>query len=223
MAFRGFPSEAISFFEGLELDNTKAYWTANKDVYERAVKGPMEEFIASVDERYRPMRMFRPYRDVRFSPDKTPYKTHCAAVGEREGGAAYYLSISSAGLYAGSGYWHMASDQLARFREMVDADKTGEELVRVIGALEKKGLELGSIEALKTAPRGYAKDHPRVDLLRRKGLASGRSFPVAAWLATAKAKDRIEQTWSASEQLNNWLDTNVGPSEMAPDDEHRMR
>ena len=119
VTFRGFPADAISFFEGLVADNSREYWTANKDTYERAVKGPMTALIEEVDERYRPLRIFRANRDVRFSADKSPYKTNIAAVGERAGGATYYVHFSADGLYAGSGYYHMANDQLDRYRRAV--------------------------------------------------------------------------------------------------------
>src|SRR5438552_9962360 len=102
MAFRGFPPEAISFYEGLEADNSKTYWTAHKDVYERAVKEPMEALCAELDGEFGPLRMFRPYRDVRFSKDKSPYKTAAAAANEAEHGDVYYLHLSSSGLFVGS-------------------------------------------------------------------------------------------------------------------------
>jgi uncharacterized protein (TIGR02453 family) len=217
VSFRGFPAAAISFFEGLAADNSRDYWTANKAVYERAVKGPMAALIEEVDERYRPMRMFRPNRDVRFSADKSPYKTNIAAVGEREGGAVYYVHLSADGLYAGSGYYSMATDQLDRFRRAVVDDVTGAELTALVAAAEKKGCGAMADDELKTAPRGYAKDHPRVGLLRRKGLGTGRGWPVAAWLGTAKARDRVEEVWRAGDGVNDWLDTHVGPTEAPPD------
>src|SRR3954464_11771647 len=122
MAFRGFPPEARSFYEGLEADNSKSYWTAHKDVYERAVKGPFEALCVDVDEAFRPLRLFRPYRDVRFSKDKAPYKT-AAAAGEADDGSVYYVQLSSSGLFVGSGQYHMAADQLERFRAAVDDDR----------------------------------------------------------------------------------------------------
>jgi len=218
MAFRGFPPEAIRFFEGLELDNSKSYWTANKDVYERAVRGPMEELVEAVDDRFKPFKIFRPYRDVRFSADKTPYKTECAAASERQGGATHYLALSCSGLTAATGYYAMAKDQLARFRDVVDDERTGGQIADIVAALEEKGFLIGGVGQLKSAPRGYPRDHPRVDLLRRKGLATWRSWPVASWLHTAKAKDRIEDAWATGDVLNDWLDANVGPSELPPDE-----
>jgi uncharacterized protein (TIGR02453 family) len=217
VSFRGFPADAISFFEGLVADNSREYWTANKDVYERAVKEPMAALIEEVDERYRPMRVFRPNRDVRFSADKSPYKTNIAAAGERDGGAVYYVSLGVDGLYAGSGYYHLANDQLGRFRRAVDAEGPGRQLVGLVAAAEKKGCEVIAHDELKTAPRGYAKDHPRIALLRKKGLGVGRGWPVAAWLGTAKAKARVEEVWRVADDVNDWLDAHVGPSQEAPD------
>lgn len=217
MTFQGFPVEAIEFLDGLVADNSKEYFTAHKDVYERAVRGPMQALIEEVDERFRPLRLFRPNRDVRFSSDKSPYKTNIAAAGEREGGATYYVSLASEGLYCGSGYYHMHNDQLERFRRAVDDDRTGGELAALVAAVEKKGCEASAHDELKTAPRGYAKDHPRIDLLRRKGLVVGRGFPVAAWLHTAKTKGRVEAVWRTADAVNDWLDAHVGPTEEPPE------
>jgi uncharacterized protein (TIGR02453 family) len=218
MAFRGFPPSAITFFEGLEADNSKAYWTANKATYEEAVKGPMEELIASLDGRFQPMRIFRPYRDVRFSKDKAPYKTNIAAAGETEGGATHYISLSTRGLVAGTGYYAMASDQLARFREAVDRDAAGEECAEIVRRMNKDGYGIGAYDELKGAPRGFAKDHPRIDLIRRKGLMVWKEWPPAKWFGTTKARDRVIETWVGADELNAWLDAHVGPSELPPED-----
>jgi uncharacterized protein (TIGR02453 family) len=221
MAFRGWPPDALDFYRELELDNSKSYWQANKARYEEGVKAPFEALMADLDEEFGPMRMFRPYRDVRFSKDKSPYKTSAAAVGEREGGASYYLHLSAAGLYVGSGYYHMAADQLVRFRDAVDDDRTGAELEKVCAAMTKNGQQLDAVDELKSAPKGYSKDHPRIGLLRRKGLHAGRSFEPAGWLHTAKAEERIIGTWRDAEPMNAWLDAHVGPSELPPDERPR--
>jgi uncharacterized protein (TIGR02453 family) len=218
MAFRGFPPEAISFYEGLEADNSKSYWTAHKDVYERAVKAPFEALCEEIDEAFRPLRLFRPYRDVRFSTDKTPYKTAAAASGESEEGSVYYVQLSATGLFAGSGQYHMAADQLERFRAAVDDERTGQELDAIVAGLEKARYDVAAHGELKTAPRGYRKDHPRIALLRRKGLIAAQSWPVAKWLHTAQAKARVEASWREAGALNAWLAAHVGPSELAPDE-----
>ncbi len=220
MAFRGWPAEAISFYEGLEADNSKAYFTAHKDIYESAVVAPFRELSGEIEATFGPLRLFRPYRDVRFSKDKSPYKTVQGAVTESEGGAIYYASLSATGLYAGSGYYRPAPDQLARLREGIDDAKAGPALERAVAAARDAGFEIGG-ESLKTAPKGYAKDHPRIDLLRMKGITVGRGWPPAKWFQTAKAKDRIVEAWHGSDTINAWLAKHVGPSTEPPDDAGR--
>jgi uncharacterized protein (TIGR02453 family) len=212
MAFRGFPAEAIEFYEGLEADNTRAYWQDHKKEYEELVKRPMVELLAELAGEYGEGKIFRPFRDVRFSKDKAPYKTAIGATLERGG----YVQFSAQGLAAGAGYYVMMPDQLDQYRRAVDDDKSGEELVRIAAALTKAKIDVTGHDTLKTAPKGYPKDHPRIDLLRHKGLIAWKQWPVAAWMGTAKAKQRVVDFFVASRPLIHWLDTNVGPSAMPP-------
>lgn len=216
MSFTGFPSAAIEFYEGLQANNNKAYWQANKGVYDEAVKQPMEALLDALDE-FGPFKIFRPYNDVRFAKNRPPYKENIGAYGESEGGAGYYVGFDANGLYVGSGYYAMHADQLERFRAAVLDDRTGAEVVALVAAVAKKGLVPGAISELKTAPRGIAKDHPRIELLRRKGLMSGRRFDVAAWMHTKAVITRVRDTWNGAAELNQWLDHHVGPSTMAPE------
>jgi uncharacterized protein (TIGR02453 family) len=213
MAFRGWPVEAIEFYEGLEADNTKVYWQAHKAIYDKAVAGPMAELLAELAPEFGEGRVFRPFRDVRFSADKSPYKTNIAA----EMGRGGYIQLSSSGLAAGSGYYHMAPDQLDRYRQAVADDRTGVPLDELVVEARKSGITITAHESLKTAPRGYAKDHPRSDLLRLKGLVTWKEWPVAAWLGTAQAKKRIVEFLRASAPLKEWLAVNVADSTMAED------
>ena len=160
-------------------------------------------------------KVFRPNRDVRFSTDKSPYKTSQGAVTEGQGGEFYYLQISADGLYVASGYYQMASDQLRRFRQSVDDQITGEDLVTRVAALERTYTISG--RALSTAPRGYPRDHSRIRFLQHKGLTAGRDFGTPDWLSTKRAKRRIADTWRGAAALNDWLDVNVGPSRLAPE------
>jgi uncharacterized protein (TIGR02453 family) len=208
VAFKGFPAEALEFFEGLEADNTKAYWQANKATYEQSVRRPMDELLADLSTEFGEPKVFRPYRDVRFSADKSPYKTNIAATLAAGG----YLSLSAEGLGVGTGMYVMAPDQLDRYRRAVADDATGIELEEIVTALTRGGIEVTGHEQLKTAPRGYPKDHPRIDLLRAKGLIAWKQWPVAAWLGTAKAKDRVVEFLHVSQPLNQWLDKRVGQS-----------
>ncbi len=218
MAFRGWPAEAITFYAGLEADNTKSYWEAHKAVYAEAVKAPFLALSEEVADEFGPLHLFRPHRDVRFSKDKSPYKTAAGAVGEGEGGTRFYVQIGSAGLYVGSGYYHPASDQLGRWRAAVDDDRSGPAIEAAVAEVRAAGLEVGAREALVRAPRGYSTDHPRIELLRLKGCHAGRELPPRRWLATRGARDRIVDTWRAAEPLTRLLDLHVGPSHLPPDD-----
>lgn len=222
MSFSGFPPEAFAFFHQLEANNTRAWWLENKATYDRCIRGPMEALIAEVDPRFQPLRVFRPNRDVRFASDKSPYKTHCGAYGESEGGAGYYVHVSAEGLLVASGYYQMARDQLARYREAVDDELTGAELERIVAAVPRAKAVVRPSDSLKTAPRGFAKDHPRIDLLRGKGLITSRDAPTAAWMSTKKARAKVEEVWRAADLVNSWLDAHVGPS-MEPPDERDLR
>ncbi len=208
--FSGWPVEAIEFFERLEDDNTKTFWNEQKHVYEEAVKAPMEALLADLEKTYGEGKIFRPYRDVRFSKDKTPYKTNIAARMAKGG----YISLSADGLFTGTGYYMMAKDQLAKFRSAIDDTKLGSQLERTITKLEDAGIEVTSHDRLKTAPRGYPKDHPRIELLRMKGCIANQSWDVAAWFGTSEPKDRIVEFLDKAKPLVKWLDTNVGPTEL---------
>lgn len=205
MAFRGWPIEAVEFYEGLQADNSKVYWTRHRAVYDRQVKAPMEELLAELAEEFGEGTLFRPHRDVRFSADKTPYKTNCAA---RLGSG--YVSFSADGLSVGSGLYMPDPAALTRYRAAVDAETSGAELAAIVTALRRGGYETMAHDVLKTAPRGYPKDHPRIELLRHKGIAMMKTWPVGAWLGTAKAKDRVVTTLRAGAPLRRWLARHVG-------------
>ncbi len=207
MSFQGWPEAALDFFEDLERDNTKAYWTANRSVYDEAVLEPMAQLTDELAADFGPAKIFRPHRDIRFSADKSPYRTEIgAAVGSA------YIRLSAAGLAAGNGMFHLAPDQLTRYRQGVADDVSGAELARITAALAGQNITLIGHEVLKSAPRGYPADHPRIELLRHKGLAAFREWPVEAWLGTPAAADRIREFLVASRPLTAWLDEHVGPS-----------
>ena len=210
MAFKGWPERALDFYEGLEADNSKAYWLGHKDVYERDVKAPMDALLAELAPEFGEARLFRPYRDTRFSHDKSPYKTTIAAmIGDG------YVQLSANGLMAGAGMYHLAPDQLERYRAAVGTDGPGRRLQSIVDTLRAARLEVAAMETLKTAPRGYPMDHPRVELLRHKGLVAMKAWPVASWLRTAGAKKRVVDVFHASAPLLAWLHAHVGPAEHA--------
>jgi uncharacterized protein (TIGR02453 family) len=207
MAFKGWPDTAFAFYEGLEADNSKAYWVDHKEVYESDVKAPMDALLAELTSEFGESKLFRPYRDTRFSRDKSPYKTAIAArIGES------YVQFSADGLFAGAGMYHMMPDQLSRFRNAVASERSGQKLEGVVATLTKGGLNVHAREELKTAPKGYPKEHPRIGLLRTKGLVAALAWEPAAWQSTAAAKKRVVDVLRATAPLLAWLEANVGPS-----------
>lgn len=216
VAFRGWPAAAVEFFAGLEVDNSKAYWTEHRATYEDDVKAPFLALSEEVEDEFGPLRLFRPYRDVRFAKDKRPYKTEAGALTEGEGGTFFYVALRASGLYVGAGYYRLESDQLDRYRRAVGEEATGGALVDAMAAVASAGLTIETFDQLKRAPPGWPADHPRIDLLRRKGLHVSRAFAPARWLSTAGARDRIVGTWRAAAPVCEWLDAHVGPSELAP-------
>jgi uncharacterized protein (TIGR02453 family) len=205
VTFRGWKAEALEFFEGLEVENSKPYWEQNKIAYQELVREPMEELLEELEPAWGAGRLFRPYRDIRFSRDKSPYKTNIAA----RVGDVGYVQLDARGLAAGSGMWEMASDQLERYRQAVVDDGTGSELEELVARARKDGLEVMSHGELKTAPKGYPKDHPRVELLRYKGLATWKQWPAGPWLGTRRAKERIVDFLERSRPIGGWLRRNV--------------
>jgi uncharacterized protein (TIGR02453 family) len=216
VVFRGWPEAALDFYAGLEADNSKSYWQAHKDTYEACVRQPFVELGAAVAAEFGPLRMFRPHRDVRFSKDKSPYKTAAAAVTEGAGGASYYVQLSAAGLFVGSGYYVFAPDQLERWRAAVDDRRTGARFAAEVDGLRARGYEIGGYEVLTRAPRGFPADHPRIELLRHKGLIAARAFPPARWLHGRGAQERIVRVWRDASGLHRLLDRHVGPSTLPP-------
>ena len=205
MTFTGFGEGAVEFYDGLIADNSKAYWTDQRAVYEADVRAPMQALIADLEPEFGPGKIFRPYRDVRFSRDKTPYKTHCGATA-----GPFYVQVGADGLLVAGGYYQMASDQVARFRTAVDDERRGGDLEKRLAALE--GLTVAG-ETLKTRPRGYDPDHPRIDLLRHKGLYAWRAWEPDDVLHEPGTLDRVAATWRMLRPLTEWLHDHVGPSE----------
>jgi uncharacterized protein (TIGR02453 family) len=206
MAFSGWPEEALDFYDGLAADNTKTYWTEHKAVYTGQILDPMTELTEELAAEFGEPKIFRPYRDVRFSADKTPYKTHIGAVV----GGTGYVQLSAEGLAAGAGMWQLSPEQLARYRAAVAHDRHGAELEEIIAAIEQTGITVHGHGVLKSAPRGYPPDHPRIGLLRNKGLTAWRQWPVEPWLETARAKDRLVAFFRTSLPLASWLNTHAG-------------
>ncbi|KXP08873.1 DUF2461 domain-containing protein [Tsukamurella tyrosinosolvens] len=204
MSFTGFPEAALDFYDDLEADNSKVFWEAHKEVYKTAVAAPMAALTEELADEFGTAKIFRPYRDVRFSKDKTPYKTHQGAfigVGPATG---YYLQIGAPGVRVGAGFYAASPTRLAAFRKAIDNDLYGPALEKVIAKLRRTGWEIGG-ETLKTAPRGWDADHPRIELLRHKSLSAMRDYGFEEIIHTPKLVPQIRKHWRETSALLDWL------------------
>lgn len=213
-SFAGFSPAAIEFYRELEDHNDRDWWQAHKDVYDREVRDPMGALLEELAPEFEARAtIFRPHRDVRFSADKSPYKTHQGGYLGTPGGSAYYVHLDGDGLFAGAGIWHMQSDQIARYRASVDEQTSGDRLAGIVSAAQRQGYQLGG-DIMKTRPRGVPADHPRVELLRLRSIHLRKEYDTPAWLATPATLDEVRANWTALRPFVAWLDDCVGRSEL---------
>lgn len=217
MTFEGFPDEGLVFYEGLEADNSRAYWTAHRAAYEAHVRAPMTALVEALAPEFGAAKVFRPYRDVRFSHDKTPYKTHQGAVvnPEGRGAGAWYVQISADGLTVAGGCWRLESDQVARYRRAVADPVQGERLEQEVTRLRSAGWEIEG-ERLVRVPAGFSADDARVDLLKHKTLHGARRWTPQDWLHTPAALEHVRDAWRELRSLNAWFADNVGATTKEP-------
>lgn len=214
MRFNGFPREAFTFYAELSQNNDRSWWYEHRHVYDSVIVPTMRAFIAELHPYWRPMTIYRPFRNVRFSPDKTPYKTACGAIGADEDGVPHYLQLSGAGIMVARGFYVLSEDQLPRLHDAVheDDDLT---LASAIREVEGTGVEVHTWDRLTTAPRGYSKYHRRVEMLRWGGITAGRSWPAEhGWLHTRRALMMVQQSWTASQPLMEWMVRRVGAPQL---------
>ncbi len=204
MAFSGFPEAALDFYDDLEMDNTKAFWEAHKDTYRSAVVEPMTELTEALADEFGTAKLFRPYRDVRFAKDKTPYKTHQGAFISVAPATGYYIQIGAPGVMIAAGFYDASAERLAVIRTAIDNDIHGDALAQIVDGLEGVGWEIGGT-TLKTAPRGWTPDHPRIRLLRHKSLTARRDYGFEPIISSPDLVTQIAKHWRQAAPLVNWV------------------
>jgi uncharacterized protein (TIGR02453 family) len=213
--FTGWPPEALDWFRGLEANNSRAWFQEHRSTYDDAVRGPLESLLAEVADEFGDGKVARPNRDTRFSADKSPYKLQIYATIPHAGGG-WYVQLREEGLFAGGGLYAPDSRQLSSLRAAIADDRAGAQLESVIQTLRADRLELMVDGALKTAPRGFSVDHPRIALLRLRHLAAGIQYEPARWLHTARAKDRVVAAWRAVRPLLEWCAARIPEARRQP-------
>jgi uncharacterized protein (DUF2461 family) len=175
VSFTGFPVAALDFYDDLEMDNTKSFWEANKPVWKDAVEAPMKALVAELEPEFGP--------------------------GPSTG---WYVEISARGTRVGGGFYDADGPRLAAIREAMADEKSGKALQRLLKRLEKDGFEIGG-DRLKTSPRGYDADHPRIELLRCKQLIANKSYGFESDAIDAGLVDRVRADWKTLRPLVSWL------------------
>ncbi|HEY0472070.1 MAG TPA: DUF2461 domain-containing protein [Kribbella sp.] len=208
MSFTGFPTAALDFYDDLEMDNSKTFWNEHKHVYEESVRAPMAALLAALEEEFGEAKVFRPYRDVRFAKDKTPYKTHQGAFIACGPSTGWYVQLAAPGVRVGAGFYEAAADRLARIRTAIDEERRGCELEKLLADLQTDGWTLGG-DKLKTSPRGYDAEHPRIELLRHKSMTLGKSYGFEAVIHSAGLVDQVRRDWRACTPFLEWITANA--------------
>ena len=201
--FTGFPEAALDFYDDLEADNTRSFWTAHADVYESCVRTPMKELADALAEDFGDAKLFRPHRDVRFSKDKTPYKTYqdmFVPVGPALG---WYLRISAPGVVVGAGFYDAPPERLRSLRDVI-AGPRGGELEAILAPLTAAGFALGG-DTVATFPRGNDKQHPRIELLRHRSISVMQSYGFEPLIHSPQLLDAVRSDWSACRPLVEWF------------------
>jgi len=202
--FTGFPVAALDFYDDLEVDNTRSFWEEHKATYTGSVRAPMTALVAALEPEFGEAKVFRPHRDVRFAKDKTPYKTHQGAFVAAAPRTGWYVEISARGTRSGAGFYDASGPQLAALRQAMAHDLHGPQLEKILARLVDEGFEIGG-DRLRTSPRGYAADHPRIELLRHKTLFAGRRYGFAAEDIGPGLLDRVRHDWQSLRPLVEWV------------------
>jgi uncharacterized protein (TIGR02453 family) len=207
--FIGFPEAALDFYDDLEMDNTRSFWEAHKDVYQSSVRDPMTALTDGLERDFGKAKVFRPFRDVRFAKDKTPYKTNQGAFVGTGPACGWYVEIAARGVRTGAGFYHADTAALSRIRASIADETGGKALQRILTKLEKSGFTVDG-DRLKTAPRGYDAEHPRIELLRHRSLTIMKDYGFEPIIHTPELLDAVRADWKAAKPLVDWVSARLG-------------
>lgn len=212
MAFEGFTDDSFDFLDELTLNNNREWFHANKARYQQSVQQPLAELFGELEPEFGTPKLFRIYRDTRFSADKSPYKTAAAGMISRGNGTTWYAQISADGLMVGGGAPHLDAVQLAGYRRAV-GEPGGAEMADIVEGLRAKGLEVGTLTGmglsetpdLKRVPKPWPQDHDRSALLRYKKLVAVNRCEVSPALMSPSVVPLVAESWRTMAPLVDWL------------------
>ena len=219
--FQGFSRGTVKFFEGLGRNNRKAWFEEHKAQYENEVLTPSREFVGALGQGLKKLAplvnadprvnksLFRIYRDVRFSPDKSPYKTHLGlwfweGPGPRMECSGFYFHLEPPNLMLAVGMHIFPPHLLAPYRRAVADPKLGAALARAVKKVRAAGYEVGGVK-YKRVPRGYDPEHPRGELLKHDGLWAAYEAPAPPEFFTGELPGWCLPHYRAMLPLHQWL------------------
>ena len=223
MAFSGFGDATFRFMRDLGRNNDKAWFQAHRAAYEEDLLEPAMAFIEAIGPllaRFSPGvraepkiggSMMRINRDIRFSPDKRPYKDHLDMtfkLGPVKTSPGYWFRLTPKELILGAGMHMLDKPDLERYRKAVDAERSGAELAKIVTKEARAGYDVGG-EHYKRVPAGFAPDHPREALLRHAGVYVGTDMKVPAEAKTPKFPAFCAAHYKKMAPLMDWLSANV--------------
>lgn len=226
-----FSADTLRFFRGLARRNERTWFEAHREDYERTVRGPMRDLVEEMDvrlARFAPEivgdprhSIFRINRDIRFSRDKSPYKTHVAAwfyhrdasrnVGQDgEGGSAgFYVQVAPGDSFTGGGIWMPPRPALTRIRDAIVEQPTAFARITRDAALRRRFGGLTREDELKRTPRGYPADHPAASWLRLRSFTAGRQLSDMQ-ATSGRLADLLERDFLRMLPLVRWLNGALG-------------
>lgn len=220
--FNGFQKETINFFRELKKNNSKSWFEANRHIYDKNVLQPAQAFIVDMGKRLEKIipdivaipkvdqSIFRIYRDIRFSPNKIPYKTHLGIFfweGSRKklDNPGFYLQIDNKNLLIGVGMYEFSKPFLDEYRKSVVHPKYGKELVHIIDRVTKNPENILGGKFFKKTPRGYDADHPYAELLLHKGMGFHFESPLPKEIFSSSFIDYVYIKFEEFSPIHFWL------------------
>lgn len=205
IGFTGFGTHLVDFFDDLAANNERDWFKANKQRYDTQVAGPLRDLATLLELDFGAVKVYRPYRDIRFSTDKRPIQEHASLSASDDRGYGYYLQVDADGLLLAGGLYQPPRERLERFRAMLDDPGQADRVRHRLDEACRAGFRLSDEGKLKAAPRGYSRDHPEIDLLRHTQLALATSYPPAQWLSEPACYEKVRDGWANLRSWSDWL------------------
>lgn len=222
--FTGFPQEGLQFLADLAQNNNREWFQTHKQMYLDTIVAPAQAFVLAIGEGLQSISsgirydtrtngsgsLMRIYRDVRFSKDKTPYKTNVGIVwwegnGKKTEEPGFYFGLDSSGAGTHAGLHGFSKGMLHAYRDAVVDDSLGNELAEILNTITQNGRYTLSAPHYKRTPRGYDAENPRADLLLYNGLyASAPTLPEGI-ITSPELVDVCLEQFRHMVPLQQWL------------------